>query len=102
MTQKLDTIGELSCNPSIGGVGKGQLVREIDALDGLMGVVAGLLSYTLVVLSYLSFVFLSDKAGIQFQMLNRSKGAAVWVCHLHFCYPKKTRFTRYFRAHGRK
>ncbi|KAH9394996.1 Mitochondrial Translation Optimization [Tyrophagus putrescentiae] len=59
VTHRFDTIGEMSCNPAFGGIGKGQLIREIDALDGLVGRIC-------------------DRSAIQYKVLNRSKGPAVW------------------------
>ena len=59
MTIDMNKIAQMSCNPAVGGIAKGQIVREIDALGGMMGVV-------------------TDESAIQFRMLNRSKGPAVW------------------------
>ena len=59
ITMNLQTLGQMSCNPAMGGIAKGQIVREIDALGGYTGIV-------------------SDKSAIQFKMLNQSKGPAMW------------------------
>ena len=59
ITMDMNKIGQMSCNPAVGGIAKGQIVREIDAMGGQMGVV-------------------TDRSAIQFRMLNRSKGPAMW------------------------
>jgi len=78
VTQKRSTIGEMSCNPSFGGIGKGTLMREVDALDGVSGRVAGMCFLVCLNVSILTTLFPSDAAGIQFRLLNRSRGPAVW------------------------
>ncbi|RUS15848.1 tRNA uridine 5-carboxymethylaminomethyl modification enzyme GidA [Endogone sp. FLAS-F59071] len=89
LTQNLETIGELSCNPSFGGVGKGVLVKEVDALDGLCGRV-------------------SDLSGIQFKVLNRSRGPAVHFIfflllllstHLHYQGPRAQIDRKLYKRH---
>src|SRR5688500_10780044 len=76
VTMSVDVIGQMSCNLAIGGVAKGQLVKEIDALGGIMGKLA-------------------DRTGIQFRLLNRSKGTAVWSPR---CQSDKVEYRRVMRS----
>jgi|SRR6266480_3440034 len=83
-------LGEMSCNPSFGGIGKGVLVREIDSLDGLCGKMSGTITFVILIFFFVSssfgFALINDTcvdlSGIQFHILNRSKGPAVHVWNL--------------------
>ena len=74
VTMNLQAIGQMSCNPAMGGIAKGQIVREIDALGGMSGII-------------------TDKTMIQFKMLNLSKGPAMWLSLIHISEPTRPPYT---------